>query len=113
MAPCPRTVLCHGYRQPIGVCSSFTWSRPTFQCIRASPLERRNRRIDYVYFIEVGFASVVADGSGKPSIEVGIIGGEGMTCLAIVMGVSPRVTRYLRPGCRQDSTDQSSQVVRG
>jgi hypothetical protein len=32
-----------------------------------------------VYFIEAGFASVVANGSGKPSIEVGIIGREGMT----------------------------------
>jgi hypothetical protein len=26
------------------------------------PLEAANRRIDYVYFIEAGFASVVADG---------------------------------------------------
>ena len=50
------------------------------------PLEGRNRRIDYVYFIEAGFASVVANGSGKPGIEVGIIGREGMTGLAIVMG---------------------------
>jgi CRP-like cAMP-binding protein len=50
------------------------------------PLESRNRRIDYVYFIEAGFASVVANGSGKPGIEVGIIGREGMTGLAIVMG---------------------------
>jgi CRP-like cAMP-binding protein len=50
------------------------------------PLEDRNKRIDHVYFIEAGFASVVANGSGKPSIEVGIIGREGMTGLAIVMG---------------------------
>lgn len=50
------------------------------------PLEGRNKRIDHVYFIEAGFASVVADGSGKPSIEIGIIGREGMTGLAIVMG---------------------------
>ena len=49
-------------------------------------LESRNRRIDHVYFIEAGFASVVANGSGKPSIEVGIIGREGMTGLAVVMG---------------------------
>ena len=50
------------------------------------PLEGRNKRIDYVYFIEAGFASVVANGSSKPSIEVGIIGREGMTGLAVVMG---------------------------
>jgi CRP-like cAMP-binding protein len=49
-------------------------------------LESRNRRIDHVYFIEAGFASVIANGSSKPSIEVGIIGREGMTGLAIVMG---------------------------
>jgi CRP-like cAMP-binding protein len=50
------------------------------------PLEGRNRRIDHVYFIEAGFASVVADGSSKPSIEIGIIGRDGMTGLAVVMG---------------------------
>jgi CRP-like cAMP-binding protein len=48
-------------------------------------LEARKRRIDQVYFIESGFASVVA-GSGERSIEVGIIGREGMTGLAVVMG---------------------------
>jgi len=49
-------------------------------------LEARKRRIDQVYFIEAGFASVVANGTGKPSIEVGIIGREGMSGLAIVLG---------------------------
>src|SRR6188474_1551040 len=49
-------------------------------------LEARKKRIDHVYFIESGFASVVANGSDKPSIEVGIIGREGMTGLAIVLG---------------------------
>jgi CRP-like cAMP-binding protein len=50
-------------------------------------LEARKRRIDQVYFIESGFASVVANGSTKPSIEIGIIGREGMTGLAVVLGV--------------------------
>ena len=49
-------------------------------------LETANSRIDNVYFIESGFASVVADGAGKRSIEVGIIGREGMTGLAVVLG---------------------------
>jgi CRP-like cAMP-binding protein len=49
-------------------------------------LEARRKRIDQVYFIESGFASVVANGTSKPSIEVGIIGREGMTGLAVVMG---------------------------
>jgi CRP-like cAMP-binding protein len=44
-----------------------------------------NKRIDDVYFIETGIASVVADGTGK-QIEIGLIGREGMTGLGIVMG---------------------------
>ncbi len=48
-------------------------------------LEMPNKAIDSVYFIEAGFASVVADGTGR-SIEVGLIGREGMTGLAVVMG---------------------------
>src|SRR5438132_4244538 len=50
------------------------------------PLEARRKRIDQVYFIESGFASVVANGTSKPSIEVGIIGPEGMTGLPVVLG---------------------------
>ena len=50
------------------------------------PLEGRKKRIEHVYFIESGFASVVANGSRKPGIEVGIIGREGMTGLAVVLG---------------------------
>jgi CRP-like cAMP-binding protein len=49
-------------------------------------LETRKRRIDQIYFIESGFASVVANGTSKPSIEVGIIGREGVTGLAVVLG---------------------------
>ena len=49
-------------------------------------LEARKKRIDQVYFLEAGFASVVANGGGKPGIEVGIIGREGMTGLAVVLG---------------------------
>ena len=36
-------------------------------------LETHNKRIGYVYFIESGFASVVANGSTKPGIEIGIM----------------------------------------
>lgn len=49
-------------------------------------LEARKRRINHVYFIESGFASMVANGGDKPSIEVGIIGREGMTGLAVILG---------------------------
>ena len=52
------------------------------------PLEEADRRIDTVYFIDNGFASVVADGPGKRDIEVGIIGREGITGLAVVLGTN-------------------------
>jgi CRP-like cAMP-binding protein len=57
-------------------------------------LERRGKAIDYVYFPEHGFASVVANGDGHRSIEVGLIGREGMTGLTVVMGLdrSPHET---------------------
>jgi CRP-like cAMP-binding protein len=48
-------------------------------------LVTRNKRIEDVYFIDAGIASVVADGSGK-QIEIGLIGREGMTGLGVVMG---------------------------
>jgi CRP-like cAMP-binding protein len=71
-------------------------TRPDFALLRPdlvpvdlsvpTQLETANRRIDAVYFMESGFASVVADGPGKRSIEVGIIGREGMTGLSVVLG---------------------------
>jgi len=48
-------------------------------------LETPNRRIEVVYFPHSGFASVVAI-LAKKQIEVGLIGREGMTGLAIVLG---------------------------
>jgi CRP-like cAMP-binding protein len=49
-------------------------------------LETADSRIDTVYFIDHGFASVVADGPGKRDIEVDLIRREGMTGLPIVLG---------------------------
>jgi CRP-like cAMP-binding protein len=61
-------------------------------------LESRNKPIEAVYFLEHGFASVVANGTGR-SIEVGIIGPEGMTGLSVIMGTdrSPHET-YMQVG---------------
>ncbi len=57
-------------------------------------LETPNKTIDYAYFIESGFASVVATGAEGEAIEVGLIGCEGVTGLAVVMGTnrSPNAT---------------------
>jgi CRP-like cAMP-binding protein len=49
-------------------------------------LEHRQRRIDWIYFPEAGFASVVADAGNLKPIEVGLIGREGMSGLAIILG---------------------------
>jgi CRP-like cAMP-binding protein len=60
-------------------------------------LETASRRIDSVYFLDRGFASVVADGPGKRDIEVGIIGREGMTGLALALGQDrARHTTYIQ-----------------
>jgi CRP-like cAMP-binding protein len=47
-------------------------------------LEERNKRVEHIYFMESGFASVVAN--GERNIEVGIIGREGMSGLSVVLG---------------------------
>jgi CRP-like cAMP-binding protein len=49
-------------------------------------LERPNQSIVDVFFPESGFASVVTSGSGARDLEVGLIGREGMTGLAVVLG---------------------------
>ena len=57
-------------------------------------LERRNKPIEHVYFLDSGFASVVANGQEDRSIEVGLIGREGMTGVAVILGTdrSPNET---------------------
>ena len=48
-------------------------------------LEIRNRRIDHVYFLERGLASMVVNAGATHSIEVGIVGSEGMTGLPVLL----------------------------
>jgi CRP-like cAMP-binding protein len=49
-------------------------------------MERPNRRIETVYFMEAGIASVVAVQFGETRAEVGLIGREGMSGIAVVLG---------------------------
>jgi CRP-like cAMP-binding protein len=51
-------------------------------------LEARKKRVDHVYFLDSGLASVVANGGH--AIEVGMIGREGMTGISVVMGSDAR-----------------------
>jgi CRP-like cAMP-binding protein len=48
-------------------------------------MAQRNRRIEYVYFLDSGLGSVVVNGGGRP-IEVGIVGREGMTAVGVLLG---------------------------
>jgi CRP-like cAMP-binding protein len=49
-------------------------------------LERPNRRIETVYFMEAGIASVVAVQPDETRIEIGLIGREGMSGTAVALG---------------------------
>jgi CRP-like cAMP-binding protein len=49
-------------------------------------IERPNRRIDAVYFMDAGIASVVAVQADDTQVEVGLVGPEGMTGTAVVLG---------------------------
>jgi CRP-like cAMP-binding protein len=57
-------------------------------------MERPNRPIEAVYFMEAGIASVVAVEANQMQVEVGLIGREGMTGIAVVLGgdQSPHAT---------------------
>ena len=49
-------------------------------------MERPNRRIETVYFMENGIASVVAVQPDETRVEVGLIGREGMSGIPVVLG---------------------------
>jgi CRP-like cAMP-binding protein len=54
---------------------------------RHKSLETRDRKIEYVYFIESGLASVVANEHGGKSVEIGVVGSEGLTGVAMLLNV--------------------------
>jgi CRP-like cAMP-binding protein len=49
-------------------------------------IERSNGRIPFVYFLTSGLASIVGTTQPEQRIEVGMVGYEGMTGLAVVLG---------------------------
>jgi len=57
-------------------------------------IEKPNRRIDEVFFMDEGIASVVAVQDKGTAIEIGIVGNEGMSGTAILLGTdrSPHST---------------------
>jgi CRP-like cAMP-binding protein len=78
-------------------------------------IERPNRRIDTVYFMDAGIASVVAVQTDETQVEVGLIGLEGMTGTAVVLGgdQSPHSTYIQVAGEAQwIKADQLRKVMR-
>lgn len=59
--------------------------RPLVVAVRHE-IERPNRRIDAIFFMDAGIASVVAVQADETQIEVGLVGCEGMTGTAVVLG---------------------------
>jgi CRP-like cAMP-binding protein len=53
---------------------------------RRTVLESPNRRINRVYFIDSGLASIVANGVRDQAIEVGLVGRDGVTGTAVLLG---------------------------
>lgn len=49
-------------------------------------LEAPGKKIDHVFFLEQGLASALAHGPGGRTIEIGLIGREGMTGVPVIMG---------------------------
>jgi CRP-like cAMP-binding protein len=66
-------------------------------------MEKPNRPIEDVFFMETGFASIVAKQPDGTVAEIGLVGCEGMTGTAIVMGTdrSPHSTYIQAKGTAQ------------
>jgi CRP-like cAMP-binding protein len=61
---------------------------PSFEAVELSvrkTLHPRNKRIEHAYFPESGIVSIV--GNGQYALEIGIIGRDGMTGVALSMGI--------------------------
>ena len=78
-------------------------------------LETPRRSIEHIYFPESGFVSVVADGAPDQHVEVGLIGREGMTGLAVILGAdrTPNETLVQNEGAGQRITADSLRDAMG
>lgn len=63
-------------------------------------LETPGKRIDHVFFLEGGLASALAHGGDGRTVEIGLIGPEGMSGLPIILGAdrSPNEVVMQLPG---------------
>ena len=76
---------------------------------RRAQLELPRKKIEHVYFLEAGIASIVATSERDVQVEVGIIGQEGMTGLSVIhLGDRTPYSSYMQvggSGWRADSDD--------
>jgi CRP-like cAMP-binding protein len=84
----------------------FALLRPHLQPVAMElrkDIERANRKIEFVCFMETGIASVVAILPDETQVEVGLIGCEGMSGTSIVLGgdQSPNATYIQAAGKAQ------------
>lgn len=71
--------------------ADFTLLQPHLELVslaRRVPLENPQRPIEHLYFMEHGIASVVITIGRNAPVEIGLVGREGMTGLAVVLGSS-------------------------
>jgi CRP-like cAMP-binding protein len=83
-----RTIPRNGVLKGLGA-EDFACMRPLLSHVELPlrrQLEGRNRSIEYAYFLESGLASTVVSAGAHQNIEVAIIGNEGMTGTALLMG---------------------------
>ena len=58
-------------------------------------LHEARRRVDHAYFLQDGLASIVATMNGGPSVEVGVVGNEGIIGLPVLLGTESMPNRTL------------------
>ena len=78
-------------------------------------LERPNRPIKHVFFLESGMASVVGRGANRKQIEIGLIGREGVSGLMVILGNdrSPHATYMQVAGsAHRIASDDLRQVMK-
>jgi CRP-like cAMP-binding protein len=84
--------------------ADFAYLRPHLELVslkRHDHLQQPQARTEYVYFMESGFASAVNNYDRNSPVEIGIIGREGVTGLASILGstTSPSHTFAQVAGC--------------
>lgn len=63
-------------------------------------IEAKNQPVDRIHFLESGILSIVASASGDRQVEIGIVGREGMSGMACILGAvqSPNMSIIQLPG---------------